>query len=68
MSTITDKQILLQFIASLTLCEHMGDVSNDIDKVFDMLEINIEWSDLDELYKELGKMGITTLHGTKLGR
>lgn len=61
------KNLLLQFIASLTLCDHMGDVADDIIVVLKKMEIAIEWDDIDDLGKALGEMGVTTLYGTTLG-
>lgn len=64
---MTDRDILLQLIASLTLCDHMGDVCDSIQKTLDLLSIKVdEWNDLYELGSVLGKMGITTLYGTEL--
>lgn len=60
------RDILLRFIASLTLCEHMGDVADDIETVLDILGIKLEWEDLYDLRMKLGKMGIKTLYGTAL--
>ncbi len=60
------RTLLLQFIGSLTLCEHMGDVSNDVETVLKRLGVQVDWDDLDELGDHLGEMGITTLHGTSL--
>ena len=33
------RMLLLQFVASLTLCDHMGDVSNDVDIVLKRLGV-----------------------------
>lgn len=60
------KGLLLQFIASLTLCDHLGDVADDINCVLKRLDYNIKWDDLSELGDELGKLGITTLYETSL--
>lgn len=60
------KQILLQFIASLTLDENEGDLSESIATVLDMIDEHIEWEDLNDLGTKLGKMGVTTLNGTSL--
>jgi len=61
------REILLQFIASITLCDHMGDVSNDVSDVLEKIGLNIEWDEWHELGRALGKMGVTTLVGSKLG-
>lgn len=60
------RQILLQFIASLTLDENEGDISESISTVLEMIEENIEWDDLADLGTKLGKRGVTTLNGTSL--
>jgi hypothetical protein len=67
MSELDYKTILLQFIGSLTLCDHMGDVSNDVVQVLERIGLNIEWDDWPDLGRELARMGITTLYGTSLG-
>lgn len=61
------KTILLQFIASLTLADHLGDVGNDIGEVLKQIGLEIEWDEPSDLGTALGKMGITTLYGTELG-
>lgn len=67
MSEIDYRTLLLQLIGSLTLCDHMGDVSNDVDFVLKKLGIEIEdWDEMYELASKLGEMGITTLYGTEL--
>ena len=60
------RKLILQFIGSLTLADHMGDVSNDIEYVLIKLGVPVAWEDLSSLGDALGKMGITTLHGTSL--
>ena len=61
-----ERTLLLQFIGSLTLADHLGDVSNDIDAVLKRLGLDIEWHELSDLGKRLGEMGVTTLYGTIL--
>lgn len=60
--------LLLKLIGSLTLCDHMGDVSNDVDKVLRELDINVpgdlEWEDLGDWLAR--NLGVTTLNGTSL--
>jgi hypothetical protein len=58
--------LILQFIASLCLCDHMGDVSNDVDVMLKRLGHAPEWDDLSDLMKWLHKRGVTTLYGTSL--
>ena len=63
------RELLLKFIASLCLCDHMGDVSNDVD--FVLKKLNMKWPDsaeeLSDLMPWLHKRGVTTLYGTSLG-
>lgn len=61
------KQLLLQFIGTLTLDENTGDVSDSISTILDRMDMDLEWDDLSDLGDQLGKMGITTLYGTSLG-
>lgn len=63
---MSDRDLLLKFIASLTLCDHMGDVSNDVTEVLKFLGLEIEWDEWSDLGNALAKMGITTLNGTDL--
>ena len=60
------KNLLLSFIGSLTLCDHMGDVSNDVDFILKELGYDVEWDDLNELSDWCGEQGIETLYGTSL--
>lgn len=60
------RTLLLQLIANLTLCEHMGDVSGDVGLVLRKMGLDLEWGDWDELAEHLRKLGVTTLNGTSL--
>ena len=60
------KALLLQFIGSLTLCDHMGDVSNDVQTVLKRMNMPLEFDDWDDLGEALSKIDVTTLMGTKL--
>lgn len=60
------ENLILQFIGSLTICDHMGDVSNEIITVMEKLDLNIEWNDMNDLGRYLGKRGVTTLLGSPL--
>lgn len=66
MADIDYRNLLLQFIGSLTLADHLGDVGNDIETVLKRLDLKIDWDEPHELGQALGKMGITTLYGTRL--
>ncbi len=66
MASIDYKGLLLQFIASLTLCDHMGDVADDVSKILKTIGLKIEWEDWHDLGNKLAKMGVTTLYGTLL--
>ena len=59
------KDLILRFINSLTLCDHMGDVAGDIETVFERIGFKIEWEDLEDLGPKLDKIGIKTLYDEK---
>jgi hypothetical protein len=61
------RALLLSFIASLTLCDHMGDVAGDVQDVLKRIDLKIEWDEMYELGRALGKMGVKTLYNTELG-
>lgn len=62
--------ILLSFIASLTLADHMGDVMGDIETVLKRIGYEVPNGALDAfetaLAKQLHKDGIRTLYGTEI--
>jgi hypothetical protein len=60
--------LLLALCASLTLADHIGDVSNEVHEVLKRLEMPAEVLDADweDVGLELGKLGIRTLWGTEL--
>lgn len=60
------RELLLSFIGSLTLAEHMGDVAEDVQEVLNRLGITDDWEDLSELGDILGRMGVKTIYGTGL--
>ena len=66
---MTDREILLSLIASLTLCDHMGDVADDVCTVLKML--SIEYDDTGDWELDVGRamysLGVKTLHGTEVG-
>jgi hypothetical protein len=62
------RALLLQFLASLTLCDHIGDVANDVDVVLRRLGIQWDWDDFRGLANHLGRAGVTTLYGSRIGR
>lgn len=67
--TVDHHQMLLQLIGSLTLCDHMGDVSNAVCDVMEKLFPDDDsWNegDFHDLGTWLGKRGVTTLLGTPL--
>lgn len=59
--------LVLSFIGSLTLCDHIGDVSNYVQTVLDRLGLEGEWDDWPDLQRWLHARGVKTLHGTSLG-
>lgn len=60
---MSDKDLLLSLCRSLTLCNHMGDVSDDVYNVLKRLNMPKEvlYSEWDDLGEELKKLGIETL-------
>jgi hypothetical protein len=66
MQNKTDREILLSLIGSLTLCDHMGDVADDVDFALKAIGVPFEWEDLSELGTKLGRMGVRTLYGSSL--
>jgi hypothetical protein len=65
-SNTQEHVLLLKFIASLTLADHLGDVADDMRKVMQLAGIDIEWDSWDELAEALAERGVTTLYGTTL--
>ena len=61
------EMLFYQLIASLTLCDHLGDVGNDVERALTLAGQDIEWDNWGQLGKELGRRGIKTLWGTSLG-
>jgi hypothetical protein len=59
-------KLLLRFIGSLTLADHMGDVADDVNKVLKELELEVEWDDWSELQRWLAVHNVTTLYNTSL--
>ncbi len=61
------KGVLLSLIAGLGLCDHMGDVVNDVSQALKMIGLqNLEWNELSDLRQVLGKQGVKSLWGTSL--
>lgn len=59
--------LILQFAASFTLADHIGDVADDLGTLLKRANVGIGgWSDQHDLYEQLAEMGITTLYGTSL--
>lgn len=63
---MTERQLLLSFVASLSLAENLGDVSEDIQFLFKKAKVDIEFDDFEDLQEGLAKLGVLTLHGTPL--
>jgi hypothetical protein len=67
-----DTAILLQLYQSATLCDHMGDMWDDIYKAFKLAGIELDISE-DERWEDypfspaLTRLGVTTVWGTTLG-
>ncbi len=63
---MTERDLLWQFIASLTLCDHMGDVQEAVQTVLGKILPGKVPDDFDELRAVLARMGAKTLDGTPL--
>jgi len=63
----TNDELVLQIAASLTLADHLGDISNAIQFAVSRAGYDITWSSADELYEKLSRLGVTTVNGTHLG-
>ena len=61
------ESLILKFIGSLCLADHLGDVGEDVQEVLKQIGHEPEWDDFSDLMKWLHKRGVTTLHGTTLG-
>lgn len=69
-----DRKLLLQFIASLTLCDHMGDVLDDVGTVLKRIGCAIDEGEyegepdpfLAAVRSAMIREGVTTLYGTTL--
>jgi hypothetical protein len=60
------KELLMQLLGSLTICEHMGDVARDVEYVLKKLGHDFKWYELHEVADYFGSIGATTLYGTSL--
>lgn len=67
------RAILLSLCASLTLCDHMGDVSDYVFKALEMAGVKVDEDDdgggewTDEVQRTLHAMGVKTLYNTSVG-
>jgi hypothetical protein len=61
------ERFVMQFIGSLALCDHLGDVGEDVGLVLEVLGHKPEWEYLGDLLPWLHEHGVTTLYGTSLG-
>lgn len=71
MSEMTDRELLLAFVGSLTLCDHMGDAADAVSRVLGELGVeHPQADDSDEwwpgLRRDLHALGVKTLYGTEL--
>ena len=67
---MTDREILLSLCASLTLCDHMGDVSEDVDAALELAGIKIGDDNDDDwgtrVARTLHGLGVKTLYGSEV--
>lgn len=66
---MTDRDILLSLCGSLTLCDHMGDVADDVYEALKRAGVTVEddggdWN--ETVANTLHKMGVKTLYDTEL--
>lgn len=67
---INYKELLLKLCASLTLCDHMGDVWDDVNTVLKRIgmgHIGHTAEEFGDLGRDFAKEGITTLWDTSVG-
>lgn len=64
MEAVNYKELFYKLIASLTLCDHMGDVAEVIEEALRKASDFVWFDDLEDLQVELAKRGVTTLYGT----
>jgi len=69
------RELCLQLLASLTLADNLGDVSEDCDYVREKLGLKNQFLNSfeaehedDALKRELHSLGVTTLYGTSIGQ
>lgn len=59
------KALLLSFVSSLTLSDHMGDVAEDIGEVLKRAGIeDFEWNELSEVRDKLDALGVKSLYAS----
>lgn len=54
-----DTKLLMKFLWSLSLADHLGDVEEAIAEVWSRMEFQGNWRDMAEMRDELKKLGIT---------
>lgn len=60
------KTLILQFAASFTLADDLGEVFESLLTLLSKAETGIRVDDCDDLFEALAKRGVTTLEGTEL--
>ncbi len=60
------KGLILQFAASCTLADHLGDVASDLEELLKRIGFDQKWSDFERLHDILANMQVTTLYGSQL--
>lgn len=64
---MTDRDILMSLILSLTLCESEADVADAVRKTLGLMEIEVEWKHLSDLGQTLDEMGVKGLWNEEVG-
>jgi hypothetical protein len=62
------KALLLSLLASMTMCDHMGDVCGDVQSVMDKMGVkcDVDLSDSREFRRVLHGLGAKTLYGSEI--
>ncbi len=55
---VTSKELILTFIKSITLDDHMGDVCDSINAMLWRLGMDLDWDDLADLRNKLDEVGV----------
>jgi uncharacterized protein YijF (DUF1287 family) len=61
------RTLILQFAMSYTLCDHLGDVADDLDKLLKEIGVVGDWDTDDAMVAAIHNLGVhTTLWGSSM--